>query len=65
MRKENKQRCQDISKPYPNAGNPNVSSASGSVKNAFNDTFIRNALQKVRQDKRTIKDNFWLRPDNH
>ena len=32
---------------------------------AFSDEYIKNVYAKVRRDKRTIKDSFWLRPDNN
>ena len=50
---------------YPDTGSSGSSSASASLSGAFNDKIIRNALMKVRKDKRTIKDSHWLRPENH
>jgi hypothetical protein len=50
---------------YPVSGASKDSSASASLSGAFNDPIIRNAMKSIRQDKRTIKDNHWIRPENH
>ena len=65
MRKQEPTKCQDKQTFYPDAGSSGSSSASASLSGAFNDPIIRNALMKVRKDKRTIKDSHWLRPENH